>query len=127
MTGHTEPCTSSRPTFAAMSWPPLTALDELDAIDAASAHRPVLLFKHSTRCSISGTALHRLQRAWQVADGPTYLLDLLRHRALSDAIAQRYGVRHESPQVLVIHQGRCIRHTSHLAITYLELAAAMRG
>lgn len=110
-----------------MPWHPLTALDQLDAIDATSAHMPVLLFKHSTRCSISDTALHRLQRAWQVADGPVHLLDLLRHRDLSDAIAERYGVRHESPQALVIHHGRCILHASHLAITYPGLAAAMRG
>lgn len=110
-----------------MSWSPLTTLEELDALEAASAHGPVLLFKHSTRCSISSTALHRLQRAWQAADAPVHLLDLLRHRALSDAIAARYGVRHESPQVLVIRDGRCVYQASHLAITYQDLAVAMQG
>lgn len=104
-----------------MSWQPLTTLDELDHIDAASARRPVLVFKHSSRCSISSTALHRLQRAWQAADGPVHLLDLLRHRALSDAIAVRYGVRHESPQVLVIRDGRCVYEASHLAITIADV------
>lgn len=110
-----------------MSWQPLTTLDELDRIDAASARRPVLVFKHSTRCSISSTALHRLQRAWQATDGPVHLLDLLRHRALSDAIAARYGVRHESPQVLVIRDGRCVYEASHLAITYAEVRRQLTG
>ncbi len=100
-----------------MEWTSLTQLDQLDAIDQASREFPVLVFKHSTRCSISSTALDRLKRAWGPEDAVIHLLDLLRHRDISDAIAARYGVRHESPQLLVIRHGKCVHHSSHLAIT----------
>lgn len=113
-----------------MQWLPLTHNAQLDAIDAASAERPVLLFKHSTRCSISRTVLDRLERAWTAADDAahtSYYLDLLRHRDISDAIAERYGVRHESPQVLVIRNGRCVHHAAHTAITYADTINALQG
>ncbi|MBK6629543.1 MAG: DUF2847 family protein [Flavobacteriales bacterium] len=93
--------------------PPHRALDQLDAIDAASAHRPVLLFKHSTRCSISDTALHRLPLAlvaggrWSRAPARPFAAPTSR-----DAIAERYRVPHESPQALVMNRGRCILHAS---------------
>jgi len=104
-----------------VNWIPLTDPAQLDAIDHASQERPVLLFKHSTRCSISTAALDRLERAWTPADDQmhtAYYLDLLRYRDLSDAIARRYGVQHESPQVLVIRNGRCVQYASHFGITY---------
>ena len=111
-----------------MNWQPLTDLAQLDTIDAASAERPILLFKHSTRCNISSAALFRLDRAWTTADDArhtAYHLDLLRHRAVSDAIAQRYGVEHASPQVLVIRHGRCVYHGSHFGINYADVMQAM--
>ncbi|WKZ67747.1 MAG: bacillithiol system redox-active protein YtxJ [Flavobacteriales bacterium] len=103
-----------------MNWTALTDEAQLDAIDQQSAERPVLIFKHSTRCSISSAALNRLESAWGAADedlGAIYLLDLIRHRGISNAIADRYGVQHESPQVLVIRHGRCVHHASHFGIT----------
>lgn len=111
-----------------MNWHPLTDLAQLDAIDAASAERPILLFKHSTRCNISSAALARLERVWTAADDAQhvpYFLDLLRHRDLSNAIASRYGVEHASPQVLVIRHGRCVYHESHFGISYPEVLAAL--
>lgn len=110
-----------------MNWTPLTELAHLDAIDAASKGRPVLIFKHSTRCSISSTALHRLERNWRPEDAAhaVWYLDLLRYRPISDAIAERYGVRHESPQVLVIREGRCVYDASHTAITHAGVLARL--
>ncbi len=113
-----------------MNWLPLTDLAQLDTIDAASAERPVLLFKHSTRCSISSAALHRLEGAWTSGDDAThtaYYLDLLRHRELSNAIADRYDVEHASPQVLVIRNGRCVHTTSHLGISYRDVLSVLSG
>lgn len=104
-----------------MNWTALTDEAQLDAIDALSATRPVLIFKHSTRCSISSAALHRLESAWSADDdrlGALYYLDLIRFRGISNAIADRYGVQHESPQALVIRDGRCVHHASHFGITY---------
>jgi len=107
---------------------PLTDLAQLDAIDAASRQAPVLIFKHSTRCSISITALHRLEWDWTSADDAVrtvWYLDLLRFRPVSNAIAERYGVQHESPQVLVIRDGRCVYDASHTAITYAGVTGAL--
>lgn len=118
----------SDPIFGSMQWIPLTSPGQLDAIDEASTQKPVLIFKHSTRCNISSAALNRLERAWTAADEAahsTYLLDLLAHRALSDAIAARYAVEHESPQVLVIRDGKCTRSAAHFGITYADTLAAL--
>ena len=112
-----------------MNWTPLTELAHLDAIDAASAEAPVLIFKHSTRCSISSTALNRLERAWRPEDAghAVWYLDLLRYRPISNAIAERYGIQHESPQVLVIRAGRCVYDASHTAITHAEVVRQLVG
>ena len=113
-----------------MRWTSLTTLEQLDAVDRASQEHPVLLFKHSTRCSISSAALHRLEGAWTSGDDAThtaYYLDLLRHRELSNAIADRYEVEHASPQVLVIRNGRCVHTTSHFGITYRDVLSVLSG
>lgn len=107
---------------------PLTTLAQLDEVDAASRKGPVLIFKHSTRCNISSGALNRLERAWTPADDAAqtiFHLDLLAHRDISNAIAERYGVEHESPQVLVIRDGKCVHVSAHLGITYAGTLAAL--
>jgi bacillithiol system protein YtxJ len=111
-----------------MKWIELNDVAQLDALDATSADRPVLIFKHSTRCSISSAALGRLERAWSVHDDAkhvVYFLDLLRFRSISDAIEQRYGVQHESPQSLVIRNGKCVDVSAHFGITYADATGAM--
>jgi bacillithiol system protein YtxJ len=107
-----------------MEWNALNDLGELDAIVAVSSTQPVLIFKHSTRCSISSTALNRLERSWNDADSNhtlPYYLDLIAHRDISQAIATRFGIEHQSPQALVIKNGVCIYHASHFDIQYAEL------
>ncbi|MEZ4740193.1 MAG: bacillithiol system redox-active protein YtxJ [Flavobacteriales bacterium] len=107
----------------------LTDIAQLDSIDAASHEKPVLILKHSTRCSISSAALSRLERAWTDSDSAThtvYFLDLLRYREVSNAIADRYGIQHESPQTLVIRNGKCVDVASHFGITYASTIAALR-
>ncbi|MEB2343101.1 MAG: bacillithiol system redox-active protein YtxJ [Flavobacteriia bacterium] len=111
-----------------MHWIELTTLGQLDRIDDLSRQKPVLIFKHSTTCRISKGALARLEKDWTAADDaghPAYYLDLWAHRDISDAVETRYGIRHESPQVLVIRNGACIHHTSHRAITYTDTVEAM--
>ena len=109
-----------------MNWTHLNDMDQLAELDDLSTARPVLIFKHSTRCSISGTALARLERhpgAEQLE--PAYFLDLLRRRDISDAIEARYGIMHASPQVLVIRGGQCLYHKSHLGIVFDDVAKAV--
>jgi bacillithiol system protein YtxJ len=113
-----------------MQWTLLSDPAQLDALDAASHEGPVLIFKHSTRCNISSASLHRLESRWTAEDDArhaTYHLDLLRHRSLSNAVADRYGVEHASPQVLVIHKGRCIHSSTHFGISYADTIQALKA
>jgi bacillithiol system protein YtxJ len=110
----------------AMNWLPLTDPAQLAEIDLLSASRPVLILKHSTRCSISAAALARLDRSDAPERlEPSYYLDLLRYRPLSNAIEARYGIEHASPQVLIIRNGKCVFDTSHFGIVFRDVAAAM--
>jgi len=111
-----------------MKWTTLSEIAQLDAIDIASQQAPMLIFKHSTRCSISSAAIGRLERGWTPAndqDHSIYYLDLIRHRDVSNAIAQRYGVEHASPQVLVIRNGKCVYTESHFGIAYADVLAQL--
>lgn len=107
-----------------MNWNTLQTVEELDYLDALSEAHPVLIFKHSTRCSISAATLSRLERHWDASKTgqlTVYYLDILQHRAISDEIARRYGVTHESPQALLISGGKSIYHASHFGISFAEL------
>lgn len=94
--------------------------------DTQSNNKPVLFFKHSTRCSISDMVLQRLERDWKDEYTekivPVYL-DLLKHRDVSNKIAEKYGVYHESPQVLIIKEGKCVYTASHSDIRLAEIMA----
>jgi bacillithiol system protein YtxJ len=109
------------------NWQPLTALDRLDAITAASFQRPQLLFKHSTRCSISSGAKFRLDgglaQLGQALD--LHYLDLLSHRDISNGIEARYQVVHQSPQVIVLINGKASYHMSHQLITVERILAQL--
>lgn len=106
----------------------LENLQHLDEVIAESANRPVFLFKHSSRCSISAAAQRRFAefvRARQEgADAVFAHLDLIRHRDVSDAVASRLGVPHRSPQAILVHGG-AVWHTSHGAITEDALGEAL--
>lgn len=107
-----------------MEWIQLKDEQELDTIKALSSSQPVLIFKHSTRCSISSTALNRLERSWneeQMKNVKTYYLDLLSFRSVSNKIEEVFGVTHQSPQVLLIKDGKSVYDASHLSIRYDEL------
>lgn len=107
-----------------MKWEALTQMAHLDAIDKESETGSILIFKHSTRCSISDTALSRFERDGKSLDGTAikcYYLDLLQHRDISNALAVRYDVEHQSPQVLLISKGKCIFHESHMSISVSEI------
>ena len=101
----------------------LTHIEALDAIDNASFERPIVLFKHSTRCSISRFALREFDNAYHFTDAQMewYLLDLLNYREISNEIASRYGVTHQSPQILVIKNGKVVYTASHDAIDAEDL------
>lgn len=99
-----------------MHWIHLNDEEQLKQIITKSQQRPQVIFKHSTRCSISAVALQRLQKAAQPEDIDFYFLDLIAYRHISNKIAELFGVNHESPQVLVIKDGTCVFDESHLGI-----------
>ena len=105
-----------------MNWNKLTDESQLAVIKEESARQPVLIFKHSTTCSISAMAYSRLERNWKDTAGiKPYYLDLLRFRAISSQISGEFGVEHESPQVLLIHNGECVYDASHMGISFQAL------
>ena len=104
-----------------MDWKNLTSIEQLDAIASESFKLPQVLFKHSTRCSISSMALNRLEGSTPPAGVDFYLLDLLQHRNISAAIAEKFKVHHESPQVLVVINGECAYDESHMGISMDEI------
>ena len=104
-----------------MAFTDLTDINQIDEIEELSrtAVRGVLIFKHSTRCAISSMALNRFTRGWDLGEEqlPVYYLDLIRYRHVSDQVSERFGVVHQSPQVLLIKNGICVYHASHNAIS----------
>jgi bacillithiol system protein YtxJ len=111
-----------------MKWIALTHPEDLNALNEASREHPVLIFKHSTRCGVSSMALNRIEREWKPAHDrvyDTYFIDLWKHREVSNAVEEHYGIRHESPQALVIDAGTCVHADSHSAIRYGHLIAEL--
>lgn len=107
-----------------MNWKPLVEVSQLEAIRQESWEYPVLIFKHSTRCSISSTALARLERKWkdaEVSGAKLYYLDLISFRSLSNEVAAQFGVHHQSPQILLISKGECIYDASHFEISFEDI------
>jgi bacillithiol system protein YtxJ len=104
-----------------MNWISLTDPSQLDLLVEQSGIRPQVIFKHSTRCSISSTAKYRLENAPGSDSVDFYYLDLIAHRNISNQIAERFQVPHASPQVLVIRDGKCIYDESHLGIRMEEI------
>lgn len=101
-----------------LSWGQLTDLSQLDNILAGDNVRPQLIFKHSTRCSISSMALQRFEREWDAtAQADIWYLDLLRYRDISNAIAARTGVSHQSPQAILVVKGISVYDASHSGIS----------
>ena len=105
-----------------IDWNELTDLVQLDEIIAISNEKPVAIFKHSTRCSISRMALKQFENEFNSSDKVTpYFLDLIAHRDISNEIANRFGVHHQSPQLILIKEGKAIYNVSHSDIDAEEL------
>jgi len=111
-----------------MNWLQLTSEEQLSTIDEQSGNHPILIFKHSTRCSISAAALNRLERKWddsKAGNLEIYFLDLIAQRNISNELAHRYNVAHQSPQILIIVSGKCVYDNSHLGISFDEISGVV--
>ncbi len=105
-----------------MKWEVLNNLNQLNTIDLESKIGSVLVFKHSTRCSISDAALNRLERDWKDDYKiKPYYLDLIANRTISNAISEKYNIEHQSPQALLIVNGKCVYSESHSGIRVSDI------
>lgn len=98
-----------------IKWNGLTDTKQLDDIIQESAQTPAIIFKHSTRCSISRMALKNFEKEYSIEENSAkpYYLDLLEHRNISNEIAQIFHVQHQSPQVIIVKDGAAIYNASH--------------
>ena len=106
----------------------LSQIDEIEPLVEESHRRPVMIFKHSLTCPISATAYRELERylAERHDESAVHVLvEIQNARDVSAAIAERTGVRHESPQAIVLRDGEATWHASHGRIRRDALAAAM--
>ncbi|MBS1729264.1 MAG: bacillithiol system redox-active protein YtxJ [Bacteroidetes bacterium] len=102
--------------------------EEIEIIKEKSLEKPQVIFKHSTRCSISSMALYRLNKEnIQTLNAEFYLVNIIRHRDISYKIQHDFKVVHESPQLLIIFHGKCIYHESHGAICLEEIERILTG
>jgi bacillithiol system protein YtxJ len=108
-----------------MNWINLQSEDQLQEIVSNSNSKPQVIFKHSTRCSISSMAKNRLDKKDNPDGMDFYYLDLIRHRNISNRVATDFNVTHQSPQVLVINHGKCIYDESHSGIMMDEIVASV--
>lgn len=109
---------------------PLRALDELDQALSESHAQPVLLFKHSYTCGISAEALDELRAHIDEAaasDVKYAMVTVQTHRDVSNAIAARLGVRHETPQAILVRGGKVVWSASHFRVNAAELEKALRA
>jgi bacillithiol system protein YtxJ len=107
---------------------PLSGLDDLDRALAATDERPLLLFKHSFSCGVSAEALDELVAHLNdgALDASYAMVTVQTHREVSNAVAKRLGVRHESPQALLIRGGQVVWSASHFRVTAAAVEAAFQ-
>ena len=99
-------------------------------LDRASEHseeEPVVLFKHSTTCGISHRARHQIAALTESDDPPVYEVIIQEARPLSNKIAASLGIRHQSPQVIILHQGKSIFDASHGRVTTDAIRTAIEN
>ena len=112
------------PKSNSLPWIALTEVDQLEIIFRNSFEKTQLVYKHSTTCGISSMVLNMFTKGYGHSRDKLdmYFLDIHRYRPISNEVAQIHGVRHESPQLLVIKDGVVVAHSSHGGITEMELA-----
>ncbi len=105
------------------NWINFIEISQIDEVKSESFIKKIIVFKHSSRCSISNMALRIFEKAVDFDDKnfKYYFLDLITYRNISNAIAVEFQITHQSPQVLVIENGICVQHASHEAISEMKL------
>ncbi|MCB0547804.1 MAG: bacillithiol system redox-active protein YtxJ [Phaeodactylibacter sp.] len=115
--------------MSTIHWLPLTATSQIKEIVEHSRSTTCIIYKHSTRCSLSSLARNRLEKDWQFDERAVlpYFLDLIAYREVSNLVEDHFGVVHQSPQILLIQDARCVYHASHLDINARSLQPFFRN
>ena len=106
-----------------LTWLPLTSIAQLETIETESNAASVLIFKDSTRCGISKMVIKQFEKLFTEENQhlKVYYLDLLNYRNISNEIAVKFQVMHQSPQLIVVRNGSAVHHASHNDITQVNL------
>jgi bacillithiol system protein YtxJ len=101
----------------------ITTISEVERIKQNSNEKPQIIFKHSTRCSLSAIAKKRVEEAFEKLSPycSLHIVDILKHRPVSDFIANVFDAPHQSPQLLILKNEECVLEQSHLAINPQEV------
>jgi bacillithiol system protein YtxJ len=110
-----------------MQWIDLSDIAQVDELKTQEGYS--VIFKHSTRCSISLMARKSFEADWDILPETTklYFLDLIAHREVSNYIAELFQVHHESPQMLLIKNGECVLDASHGEISVAEIIEVIKS
>ncbi len=108
-----------------LPWKILNTMGQLNQIAKDSKSKPVAIYKHSTTCGISGMVMRGLQSQYDIEESALdfYYLDLKAFREISNEVAARFQVWHESPQIILIKNGTAVYHASHSAVNAHTLKA----
>tara|TARA_R100001369_G_scaffold22674_2_gene41310 strand:+ start:14656 stop:15051 length:396 start_codon:yes stop_codon:yes gene_type:complete len=108
-------------------WIQLDSLEMLEQVDAESYNQPVAILKHSTSCGISRMVLRQFEKDYDLEPDSVklYFLDLLRFREISNRIASKFNVPHESPQLIILKDGKVVHDSSHSAIEVNSIKMAI--
>jgi bacillithiol system protein YtxJ len=106
-----------------LPWIALVSLSQLEEIETKSANRVQVIFKHSTTCGISRMVMNMFKSSYNYSENQIdlYYLDLLSFREVSNGVAEKFKVMHQSPQLLVIRNGSVVAHDSHGSINEISL------
>lgn len=110
-----------------MKWKQLETIEQVENLIQESFNLPLLIFKHSTRCGISRYVLKNFEADFNLQEIPVecYFLDLLNHRDVSNYITEYFSIEHQSPQILVLKNGKVIFHESHHLATVENVKNAL--
>ncbi len=118
----TESSNTTKSQIASFPWEALNEINQIDKLINESLKNKVVIFKHSTRCGISRAVLKNFEKQTQVkSDVKFYYLDLLNYREISNTLASRFEVIHQSPQVIVLKNGEVMAQGSHYEILNIAI------
>ena len=109
-----------------IEWETVQNKDDFLQLENRYPDKWLLFFKHSTTCGLSSMALRQLQASWRPIDQLIpFKIHVQEHRHISNLIEHHFSILHESPQVLLIEQGKCIYHASHWQISFEKIRSAI--